>query len=514
MKRTIFVILLAVTALTLISCSKSTAADDSPLGIPEFNPAPGSYGEPVSVLIHCATHGAEIRYTTDGSFPTVDSQLYTGLIPINTDTHFKARAFMPGRPPSPVVSADYIFSASAVEAVSLSPAGGFYQQSFTLSMSCATPDAEIRYTLNEADPDQNSLLYSTPILIDGSVTVKAKAFVEGMIPSLISTANYVMQLTDPIFSLASGSYAESQYVSISHANSDAQIRYTIDGSDPDESSMLYTRPLSLSINTLVKAKAYSAGWEPSNVVQSFYIINLPDQMQLVQGGTFHNGTAQVTLDAYYIGRREVTQLEWDYIMLNLAEIETEKPITEISWADAIEYCNYRSIAEGFTPCYSYSSFGNLPALWPENWADDSTLLTCSWTATGYRLPTEMEWMYAARGGWMSQDYVYSGSDVIDDVAWYAGNSSAPEAVGTKNPNELGIYDMSGNVWEFCWDFYDNQYSAQDSQNPHGPATGLFRVMRGGSFNNDPSNCTVARRFYTPAILKADFHGFRVVRRSL
>ena len=201
-------------------------------------------------------------------------------------------------------------------------------------------------------------------------------------------------------------------------------------------------------------------------------------------------------------------------MLNLAEIETEKPITEISWADAIEYCNYRSIAEGFTPCYSYSSFGNLPALWPENWADDSTLLTCSWTATGYRLPTEMEWMYAARGGWMSQDYVYSGSDVIDDVAWYAGNSSAPEAVGTKNPNELGIYDMSGNVWEFCWDFYDNQYSAQDSQNPHGPATGLFRVMRGGSFNNDPSNCTVARRFYTPAILKADFHGFRVVRRSL
>ncbi|HPI25282.1 MAG TPA: chitobiase/beta-hexosaminidase C-terminal domain-containing protein [Candidatus Cloacimonadota bacterium] len=177
MKRTIFVILLAVTALTLISCSKSTAADDSPLGIPEFNPAPGSYGEPVSVLIHCATHGAEIRYTTDGSFPTVDSQLYTGLIPINTDTHFKARAFMPGRPPSPVVSADYIFSASAVEAVSLSPAGGFYQQSFTLSMSCATPDAEIRYTLNEADPDQNSLLYSTPILIDGSVTVKAKAFV-------------------------------------------------------------------------------------------------------------------------------------------------------------------------------------------------------------------------------------------------------------------------------------------------------------------------------------------------
>ena len=117
------------------------------------------------------------------------------------------------------------------------------------------------------------------------------------------------------------------------------------------------------------------------------------------------------------------------------------------------------------------------------------------------------------GGYLSQNYAYSGSNQIDAVACYVNNSGdSPAPVGTKQPNELGLYDMSGNVWEFCWDYYHNEYPAIDTINPTGPASGTMRVMRGGSFSNDASNCTIARRFYTPANLAADTHGLRVVRK--
>ena len=123
-------------------------------------------------------------------------------------------------------------------------------------------------------------------------------------------------------------------------------------------------------------------------------------------------------------------------------------------------------------------------------------------------------MYAARGGSYSQDLIYSGSNDLDEVGWYVENGGdGVKPAGTKMPNQLGLFDMSGNLWEYCWDIYHNQYPAADVTDPTGPVSGPHRVMRGGSWNSDASNCTVARRFYSLAALSTNFTGFRVARKA-
>jgi formylglycine-generating enzyme required for sulfatase activity len=133
------------------------------------------------------------------------------------------------------------------------------------------------------------------------------------------------------------------------------------------------------------------------------------------------------------------------------------------------------------------------------------------TGRNYSLPTEAEWEYAARGGNKSEGTKYSGGWGIDDVAWYAGNSgNSTHACGTKRPNALGIYDMSGNVWEWCEDWYGKSYIQYDNDNPKGASTGSRRVLRGGSWYNNAGYCRVSfRGSYGPSDRDYDF-GFRVV----
>ena len=131
------------------------------------------------------------------------------------------------------------------------------------------------------------------------------------------------------------------------------------------------------------------------------------------------------------------------------------------------------------------------------------------TGKTYVLPTEAQWEYAARGGVKSKGYKYSGSNTIDDVAWYRSNSSSTNPVGRKQANELGLYDMSGNVWEWCSDWY-GFYSSESQSNPIGSLTGSNRVLRGGSWNDHAGTCRVSNRYYyLPSVRYAD-SGFRVV----
>ena len=225
-----------------------------------------------------------------------------------------------------------------------------------------------------------------------------------------------------------------------------------------------------------------------------------DDFILVEGGTFNNGTSDVTLSSFYMDKYEITQAEYQAVMgVNPASgygVGSNYPVYYVSWFNAIEYSNRRSLQEGLTPCYSYSTYGTNPDNWPAGWNSSNgnhTNVSCNWTANGYRLPTEMEWMFAARGGNQTHNYTYSGSNTIGDVAWYESNSgNTTHTVGTKAANEQGIFDMSGNVWEWNWDIYGS-YPSGSQNNPTGASGGSYRVLRGGGWNDDANVCTVSSR---------------------
>jgi formylglycine-generating enzyme required for sulfatase activity len=195
------------------------------------------------------------------------------------------------------------------------------------------------------------------------------------------------------------------------------------------------------------------------------------------------------------------------------------PAYYVSWYAIIKYCNLRSMAEGLTPVYSISgstnpaNWGNVPTSWNLTW--DAAI--CNWNANGYRLPTEAEWEYAARGATNTPDHLYSGSDDINAVAWYSGNNSpnGSKPVGTKAPNGLDLYDMSGNVYEWCWDWYGSSYySSSPSSNPTGPASGSHRMLRGGCWNSGASYCRVAIRNCAAPDGNSGIVGFRLCRAVL
>lgn len=240
----------------------------------------------------------------------------------------------------------------------------------------------------------------------------------------------------------------------------------------------------------------------------------------VKGGTFNNYVTDVKVSSFLISRREVNQNEfWALLGYNPSEFQNviNAPANNISWYDCIIYCNELSERDGLQPCYSYANLGTDIANWPDKWEynyANHVLIGCDWEANGYRLPTEMEWLYAAMGGERSMGYPYSGSFYSYPVAWFSGNANnSAHTVCTKAPNELGLFDMSGNVAEFCWDIYA---ALPDSVqiNPHGPVSGDTRVLKGGAYSSQSMDIALSRRFYTTADTALNTLGFRLCRKAI
>ena len=231
---------------------------------------------------------------------------------------------------------------------------------------------------------------------------------------------------------------------------------------------------------------------PQSTIETIVVNGVEFNMVKIEGGTFHMGATSeqgnydddekpvhsVTLSDYYIGETEVTQELWEAVMgSNPSEFkgDNQRPVEYVSWYDCQEFIK------------------KLNQL----------------TGKKFRLPTEAEWEYAARGGKYSRGYKYSGSNDVDEVAWYESNSGeTTHPVATKEANELGLYDMNGNVYEWCKDWY-GYYQSNSQTNPTGPSEGGHRVLRGGSWYYFDGSVRVSNRNCSTPERRYDNYGLRL-----
>jgi len=242
---------------------------------------------------------------------------------------------------------------------------------------------------------------------------------------------------------------------------------------------------------------------------------------LAAGGTFSMGSEdgeadekpvhRVSVSDFLLGLTEVTQAQYLLVtgfnpsLFTQSAEALRQPVERVTWYDAVEFCNKLSIKDGLEPVYVLT--GRNPA---KGYPIKAAEVTWDRKKTGYRLPTEAEWEWAARGGVLSQGTLLAGGEVPEQVAWTDGTTAGPGPVAVKAANELGAYDLSGNVWEWCADWY-GKYTAGEQDNPEGPLVGVLKVGRGGSWHAAAWNARVTTRSYDNPGARGNNIGFRVVR---
>jgi formylglycine-generating enzyme required for sulfatase activity len=238
----------------------------------------------------------------------------------------------------------------------------------------------------------------------------------------------------------------------------------------------------------------------------------PSAMILIRGAKFMMGDKdevdasphEVVVDDFLMDRYLVTQEDYQRVMgSNPSRWKGEKnPVEQLRWSDAVRFCNKRSELEGLEPCY------------------DLKTLKCNFDLSGYRLPTEAEFEFACRAGTTTAYFFGDDPSKLGDYAWFEKNSGGrPRAVGQKQPNPWGLYDINGMVWEWCNDFYKvDYYQESPKENPKGPPEGQNKVLRGGSWRFPADNCRAGYRYnespgYSDVCFGYDIYGFRCVRKA-
>ncbi len=265
----------------------TTAVYTLKVATPTFSPGGGTYTTAQTVTISDATPGVTIRYTTDGSDPTTLSAPYSGPVLLSTGTTLKAKGFQSGWADSDTATATYTYNFGTLAAPTMSPGAGTYADSVDVTLSAA-PYATIRYTTNGSDPTASSTVYTTPIGLNVTTTLKAKAFHPDYTTSVTTTNVYTIQPATPAFSLAAGSYPAGQTVTITDATADATIYYTINGNDPTTSDSLIASGGAITLgNFTLKARAFKTGCVPSDVQSAAYTVTGQFTSATVVGGNFH-----------------------------------------------------------------------------------------------------------------------------------------------------------------------------------------------------------------------------------